>query len=223
MKILIISAEAEPTRNMVNYLRKENFTCETAKDHYTALEKIASFEYDCILLDLSISDMQATIVLEAIKAGKKTSGLIVVSSDPSMPNMTSGYDQHVDDHLLKPIRLSELPTRVSTVIHKRKFEGNKALLINDLVIDLERRTVSVHGIVIDLTRKEYDLLLYLASNRHRVISKNAIAEYLSDDDAINYDKLDFIYSHIKNLKRKLHAVGCGNYIRSLYGVGYRFG
>jgi len=64
--------------------------------------------------------------------------------------------------------------------------------------------------------------LYLASNKNRVISKNAIAEHLSGEQAMSYDNLDFIYSHMKNLKRKLAQAGCSDYIRSLYGMGYKF-
>jgi DNA-binding response OmpR family regulator len=75
---------------------------------------------------------------------------------------------------------------------------------------------------IDLTRMEYALLVFLIANKNRVVSKNAIAEHLSGDDAELLDKFDFIYSHMKNLKRKLTEAGSEDYIKTVYGLGYKF-
>ena len=80
--------------------------------------------------------------------------------------------------------------------------------------------VSKHPV--DVTRKEYDLLLFLLSNKNRVVSKNAIAEHLSGDMAEVFDNFDFIYAHMKNLKKKLNESGCNDYIKTVYGLGYKF-
>lgn len=222
MKILIIEDEVELSQSMVTYLKGENYLCEMAYDCRTALEKIDFFDYDCILLDISLSDGNGLAILKELKANKKTDGVIIISARNSIQDRIEGLNLGADDYLSKPFYLSELSARIAAVIRRRRFEGNKTLVLNELVIDLVGKTVSVEDKPVDLTRKEYDLLLYLASNKNRVISKNAIAEHLSGEEAVSYDNLDFIYSHMKNLKRKLQLAGCGDYIHSIYGMGYKF-
>jgi DNA-binding response OmpR family regulator len=124
--------------------------------------------------------------------------------------------------LTKPFHLSELNARILAVIRRRHFQGQQILVLNELTIDLTAKVVSVQRSPVDLTRKEYDLLVYLAYNKNRVVSKNAIAEHLSGDEAEIFGNYDFIYSHMKNLKKKLQHAGCGEYIRSIYGMGYKF-
>ena len=222
MKILIIEDEATLAQSMATYLKGENYLCELAPDCRTALEKIDSFDYDCILLDISLSDGNGMTILKELKANKKPDGVIIISARNSINDKIDGLNMGADDYLSKPFHLSELSARIAAVIRRRQFGGNEILNFNELLINLSAKTVSVSGTPVDLTRKEYDLLLYLASNKNRVISKNAIAEHLWGEEALGYDNLDFIYSHMKNLKRKLHQAGCSDYIRSMYGMGYKF-
>jgi len=91
-----------------------------------------------------------------------------------------------------------------------------------LTIDLLAKTVSVNSKIVELTRSEYDLLIFLVANKNRVVSKNAIAEHISGDDAELLDRFDFIYSHVKNLKKKLGDAGCEDYVKTVYGLGYKF-
>jgi len=148
--------------------------------------------------------------------------VIVISAKNSIGDRIQGLNLGADDYLTKPFHLSELNARISAVIRRRHFQGQQVLVLNELVVDLPAKTVSVNSRAVDLTRKEYDLLLYLAYNKNRVISKNAIAEHLSGDEAEIFDNFDFIYSHMKNLKKKLQQAGCAEYIKSVYGMGYKF-
>ena len=222
MKILIVEDEIDLAQSMATYLKGENYLCELAPDCRSALEKFDLYDYDCILLDISLSDGNGLNVLKELKANNKTDGVIILSAKNSIDDKIDGLNLGADDYLSKPFHLPELNARIAAVIRRRRFEGNKTLVLNELTIDLVGKTVMVGREPVDLTRKEYDLLLYLASNKNRVISKNAIAEHLSGEQAMSYDNLDFIYSHMKNLKRKLAQAGCGDYIRSLYGMGYKF-
>jgi DNA-binding response OmpR family regulator len=222
MKILIVEDEIDLAQSMAAYLKGENYLCELATDCRTALEKTELFDYDCILLDISLADGNGLNVLKELKANNKTDGVIILSARNSIADKIDGLNLGADDYLSKPFHLPELNARIAAVIRRRRFEGNKTLVLNELVIDVVGKTVTVNQEPVELTRKEYDLLLYLASNKNRVISKNAIAEHLSGEQAMSYDNLDFIYSHMKNLKRKLHTAGCGDHIRSLYGMGYKF-
>ncbi|MCC6288705.1 MAG: response regulator transcription factor [Chitinophagaceae bacterium] len=222
MKILIIEDEPELRKSIVTYLGSENYLCETAVDYQSALDKIESFDYDCILLDITLPDGNGLNILKHLKANKKTEGVIIISAKNAIDDRITGLNLGADDYLPKPFHLSELGARVAAVIRRRKFDGNSIIQLNELAIDTAAKTISVHNKPVDLTRKEYDLLLYLASNKNKVISKNAIAEHLTQDEADVFDNFDFIYAHIKNLKKKLAQAGCTDYIKSIYGMGYKF-
>ena len=222
MKILIVEDEQELLKSMVTYLKGENYLCETASDYATALDKIELFNYDCILLDISLPDGNGLSLLKVLKENKKTDGVIVISARNSIGDRIEGLNLGADDYLAKPFHLSELNARISAVIRRRHFQGQKVLVFNELTIDLTAKTVHVNGKSVDLTRKEYDLLLFLAYNKNRVVSKNAIAEHLSGEETEVFDNFDFIYSHMKNLKKKLQQAGSGEYIKSVYGMGYKF-
>lgn len=222
MKILIVEDEQQLMKSMVTYLRTENFVCEEAPDYKTARQKIELFTYDCILLDVSLPDESGLHLLKELKDNNKTDGVIIISAKNSISDRIHGLNLGADDYLTKPFHLSELNARILAVIRRRRFQGQSVLVFNELTIDLAAKTVSVDNRNVELTRKEYDLLLYLAYNKNRVVSKNAIAEHLSGDDAEIFSNYDFIYSHMKNLKKKLQQAGCKEYIKSIYGMGYKF-
>jgi len=222
MKILIVEDEKELSKSMIAYLKAESYSCELAGDVKTAMAKIESFDYDCILLDISLPDGNGLTILEALKADKKTDGVIIISAKNSIDDRIAGLNLGADDYLPKPFHLSELSARIAAVIRRRRFDGNNVLQLNEISIDTVAKTVYIHTIALDVTRKEYDLLLYLAANKNRVISKNAIAEHLTAGDADGFDSFDFIYAHIKNLKKKMAQTGCTDYIKSIYGMGYKF-
>ena len=222
MKILIVEDEKELMKSMVTYLKGENYLCEEAPDYRSAREKIELYSYDCILLDVTLPDGNGLRLLQELKENKKTDGVIVISARNSIGDRIEGLNLGADDYISKPFHLSELNARIAAVIRRRHFQGQQILVFNELTIDLSAKMVKVDGVVVDLTRKEFDLLLYLAYNKNKVISKNAIAEHLSGEDVEAFDNLDFIYSHMKNLKKKLQQAGCKEYIRSVYGMGYKF-
>lgn len=222
MRIFIVEDEEELSRSMVKYLQQESYLCDTAYSFSEAMNKVETYEYDCILLDISLPDGNGLKVLEALKNDRKTDGVIIISAKDSLDDKISGLKLGADDYLAKPFHLSELSARIEAVIRRKSFQGSNVLTINELSFDLSARVVRVNGKPVDLTRKEYDLLLYLASGKNKVISKNAIAEKISGESADVYDNFDFIYAHIKNLKKKLSAVGCEDYIQSIYGIGYKF-
>lgn len=222
MKILIVEDEKELSKSIVTYLNGESYICEVAPDFMTATEKTELFDYDCILLDISLPDGNGLNVLKELKKNKKTDGVIIISAKNSIDDRITGLNLGADDYLPKPFHLSELSARVASVIRRRRFGGNKVLELNELSVDTLAKTIMVNNNEVELTRKEYDLLLYLVSNKNKVISKNAIAEHLSGDESDVFDNFDFIYAHIKNLKKKLMQAGCADYIKSVYGMGYKF-
>lgn len=222
MKILIVEDERELAKSIVQYLRQESYVCEVAYTANDATEKIMLHDYDCILLDITLPDGNGLKILENLKKEGKMEGVIIISAKNSLDDRVQGLNLGADDYLAKPFHLSELGARVSAVIRRKRFEGKNSINFHDITIDLLGKSVQVLGKELDLTRKEYDLLLFLTSNKNRVVSKNAIAEHLSGDDAEVFDNFDFIYAHMKNLKKKLTEAKSEDYIKTVYGLGYKF-
>jgi DNA-binding response OmpR family regulator len=222
MKVLIVEDERELVKSMVQYLRQESYICEVAYTASEAEEKVAPHNYDCILLDITLPDSDGLKILEKLKQLEKLDGVIIISARNSVDDRIRGLNLGADDYLPKPFHLAELGARVSAVIRRKRFDGSNLLTLHELTVDLLGKTVSVNGRTVDLTRKEYDLLLFVMSNKNRVVTKNAIAEHLSGDVAEVFDNYDFIYAHMKNLKKKLAEANCPDYIKTVYGLGYKF-
>jgi DNA-binding response OmpR family regulator len=222
MKILIIEDEKELSDSIVAYLRAETYTCEVADSFKTAMEKTESYDYDCILLDISLPDGNGLQVLKELKANHKTDGVIIISALNSTDDRIAGLNLGADDYLPKPFHLAELSARIAAVIRRRHFEGGSTIFLNEYCFDISAKSVRIHGEPVELTRTEYELLLYLVTNRNKVVSKNAIAERISGEEAEIFNNFDFIYAHMKNLKKKLTAAGGEDYIKAIYGMGYKF-
>jgi DNA-binding response OmpR family regulator len=196
--------------------------CEIAYTVAHAEEKIVLHDYDCILLDITLPDGNGLTILEKLKKEGKADGVVIISARNSIDDRIKGLNLGADDYLTKPFHLAELGARISAVIRRKRFEGSTKITVHEITIDLLGKTVSINGKIIELTRKEYNLLLFLISNKNRVVTKNSIAEHLSGDDADVFDNFDFIYAHIKNLKKKLSEVSGEDYIKTVYGLGYKF-
>lgn len=222
MKILIIEDEAALAGSIAAYLTDENYLCELASDYHDALEKIEVYQYDCILLDLMLPGGNGMKLLEILRKENKQDGVIIISAKDAIADKVEGLQLGADDYLAKPFHLSELAARIHSVIRRKQFGTTNIIEQNELRIDLLAKTVSVGDQLVSLTKKEFDLLLYFVSNKNRVVSKTAIAEQLSGDVADMFDNYDFIYAHIKNLKRKLQEAGYGNYLKTIYGTGYKW-
>jgi DNA-binding response OmpR family regulator len=222
MKILIIEDEKSLSESIAAYLKQENFICDAVSNYQSAIEKVEMFDYDCILLDIGLPGGNGLGVLRELKVNNKMDGVLIISARNSLEDKVTGLQLGADDYLPKPFHLSELGARIMAIIRRKKINGNNLLRFNGLAIDTLARSVSVNGHDVDLTRKEYQLLLYFIYNRGRVVSKNAIAEHLWGDEMGSAASHDFLYTHIKNLRKKLLAPGGEDYIQSIYGVGYKF-
>lgn len=222
MKILIVEDERSLSTTISAYLKGENYICEVAETFNSALEKVEVYDYDCILLDITLPDGNGLNVLKSLKENKKTDGIIIISAKNSLDDKIDGLNLGADDYLSKPFNLSELNARISAVIRRRHLGGSSILVANEITIDTVSKTVSVQKQPVELTKTEYNLLLFLAINKNRVITKTSIAEHLSGDSAAVYDNFDFIYAHIKNIKRKLAAYNVADPIKTVYGMGYKF-
>ncbi|MEH6305939.1 response regulator transcription factor [Olivibacter sp. CPCC 100613] len=222
MKILLIEDEMELAKAISTYLSGEQYRCELACSYDEGMSKMNQYSYDCIILDLTLPGGDGLKILETLKQSGKDDGVIIISARGSLEDRLQGLTIGADDYLSKPFHLSELAARIYAVIRRRQLGSRNLIRQGALMVDVLARIVTVNGYEITLTRREFDLLVYFISNKNKVISKNAIAEHLSGDFADMLDNYDFIYGHIKNLKKKLSEFGGDNYLKTIYGTGYKW-
>lgn len=219
MKILIIEDEPQMLDNMRQTLEREHYQVETANDYQTASNKIGVYKYDCILLDISLPDGNGLELLKQMKAEGKDEGVIIVSAKDSLDDRLKGLNLGADDYLPKPFHMAELHARVKAVLRRLHFDGQHLIDIGNVCVNPESRQVTVDNKAIELNRKEFDILMYLITNKNRLVTKTALAEHVWGDHIDQMDSFDFIYSQIKNLRKKLEHASLK--IDAVYGVGYK--
>jgi DNA-binding response OmpR family regulator len=222
MKLLIVEDEKALSDAIVEYLTSEGYGCETALNFWAADEKVALYDYDCVLVDISLPDGSGFEVIKELKKRKSEAGIIIISAKNSLDDKITGLEIGADDYMTKPFHLSELNARIKSIIRRRNFGGQTEIIANEIFIIPDEALVKVNNQPIELTKKEYDLLLFLLSNKNRVLTKESIAEHLWGDDMDTSDSFDFIYTHIKNLRRKITEKGGNDYLKTIYGMGYKF-
>lgn len=222
MKVLVIEDEKELSDSIVTYLSAENYLCEQAFTYADAKMKVNVYEYDCVLLDLMLPGGNGLDILCDLRKKRNPVGVIIVSAKDALDDKVRGLAIGADDYMSKPFHLAELSMRIYAVVRRREFSVSNLLESNGVCVNMMDKSVSVNGEAVLLTKSEYELLVFLIGNKNRVVSKSAIAEHLSGEMADMLDNLNFVYTHIKNLKAKLAAAGCSDCIKTVYGMGYKW-
>ena len=221
MKLLVVEDEIKLLQSIQEYFMEEEAVCEGVTTYQQALRKIEDFDYDCIILDINLPGGSGFELLRYLREDKKEDGVIVISARNSLDDKLTGLEVGADDYLTKPFHLSELNVRIKALLRRKYSRGSNVMELGGLQLDLFSRTATCQGQALSLTKNEFNLLLYFMQNQGRVISKKAIAEHLFGEQADELSSLDFVYSHIKNLKRKLKEKGTEDLIQSVYGLGYK--
>ena len=221
MKILIVEDEQALRETLKQFLEKENFTVETASDYREGLMKISDYEYDCLLLDITLPDGNGLKLLEELKRADKPTPVIILSAKDSTDDKIHGLDLGADDYLVKPFDLAELFARIKSVTRRKLQDGNRWISYKNVMVNPEDREVKIGGEEVQLNRKEFDMLYYFISRPEKIFQRTTLAESIWGDHADNADSLDIIYSHVKNLRRKLKQHGAEADIQAVYGIGYK--
>tara|TARA_B110001452_G_scaffold57454_1_gene44576 strand:+ start:3317 stop:3994 length:678 start_codon:yes stop_codon:yes gene_type:complete len=222
MKILIVEDEKELVDDLNEFLDDQGYIIEVAPTTSVAREKIFVYQYDILILDLGLPDGSGLDVLKYVKKHKPQTGIIILTARDSLDDKISGLDLGADDYMTKPFLLSELNARIKSIHRRRNFDGNSTIIFNEIEIDTDKMRVSINDQNLTLTRKEYELILYFVINKNKVLTKESIIEHLWGDHSDMFDSLDFIYTHIKNLRKKMQDMGGTDYLKSVYGIGYKF-
>lgn len=222
MKLLIVEDEQSLADNIRSYLAGGEIICELARTFREAQDKLLDFRYDIVLLDIMLPDGNGLNLLKLLKDSQPETGVLILSAKNALDDRIHGLELGADDYLTKPFHLSELNARLKAIYRRRKFEGRNEVVFQEIKVDTDTHDVLVDETPIVLTLKEYELLLYFISNKSRVLTKQNIAEHLWGDNVDFLDSFDFVYQHIKNLRKKITAAGGQDYIQTIYGLGYKF-
>lgn len=221
MKVLIVEDEADLQSILIDFLAKQKYSYDAVMTYKEASEKIALYDYDCILLDINLPDGSGFKLLDEFHEVNKTEGVIIISARNSVDDKIKGLNLGADDYLTKPFHLTELNARIQAVIRRKKFDTSRKITFANIEIDLAQLLVKVETDQVSLTKKEFDVLQHLIANKNIVVSKNSLLEYIWGDYVDNSLSIDLLSTHLKNLKKKLKQANASVEIRNVYGVGYQ--
>jgi DNA-binding response OmpR family regulator len=222
MKVLIIEDSREMASSLRDFLLRENYICEIASDYKEAEEKLFRFQYDCILLDIMLPGGNGLKLLKQIKSEQQQANVLVISAKNGLEDKVTGLEEGADDYITKPFYLPELHARIRAIYRRKNLNGSNLVQFNEISLNTNTLGVTVNGRNMEVTRKEFDLLLYFIVNKDRVLSRQSIAAHLWGDYTDDLANFDFVYQHVKNLRKKIGAARGIDYIGTVYGIGYKF-
>ncbi|MDL2241711.1 response regulator transcription factor [Bacteroidales bacterium OttesenSCG-928-L03] len=221
MKILLVEDDASLREIITAFLVKKQFVVEAADSFRTAYSKVAIYDYDCILLDIMLPDGSGLSLLEELRRMNKAGNVIIISAKDSVEDKVAGLDLGADDYLAKPFHLAELNARIHSVIRRKVLNGDVFLTLENVRVNTESQEAFVGEHLLELNRKEYDILCYFMTRPNHLIDKTRLAEAVWGDHIDQVDNFDFIYAQIKNLRKKLNEAGSDLEIKAVYGIGYK--
>lgn len=221
MKLLIIEDDASLREIMCRALRDEGYIVETAATFFEAEDKIAGYDYECVMLDIMLPDGNGLTLLKHIKELGKSDRVIIISARDSIEDKVEGLDLGADDYLAKPFYMAELSARIKSVLRRGSNSIGHTMTAGNIVVDMQSRRVSVNGKDVPLLKKEFDILLYFVQRPNHIVDKAVLAEAVWGDHVDTVDDFSFVYAQVKNLRKKLGEAGATVNIKAVYGFGYK--
>lgn len=221
MKLLIIEDESSLQELMTAALRKDGYVVENAMDFTSAMDKVAGYAYDCILLDINLPGGSGFDILDHLKKTRNRSNVIIISARDSIDDKVHGLELGADDYLAKPFHMAELTARIRSVARRSRNDGDMAYKAGNVVLDDVSQKVMVGDRHLNLLKKEFDILKYFIMRPGYTVDKAVLAEAVWGDHIDQTDDFQFVYAQMKNLRRKLADAGADIEIKSIYGFGYK--
>jgi len=221
MRILLIEDDKNTSNVIVNALRAEGFTCDTTETGEDAIQMIKLYQYDGILLDLMLPDMEGMELLRRLRSTKNHTPIIILSALDGIAEKVRGLSAGADDYLEKPCNNKELIARLHAVVRRAMGYADSKITLGRITINLQTKTVKIDGIPLKLTSKEYAILELLMLKRGHTLSKEAFLTHLYDETS-EEPAQKIVDVFICKLRKKLQdAIGTNhNYIETIWGRGY---
>lgn len=222
MKLLVIEDESGLREAIQSFFVKTGEIVLVAANKFEAEDQLITHQFDVIILDITLPDGNGIDLISVIKSTQENASILILSAKNSLDDKINGLDLGADDYLTKPFHMGELNSRIKALVRRNVFRGEDHLDFNEIRINLSEGQVYINGQLLPLTKKEYSLLLYFVNNKNRVLTKESIAEHLWGDQLDLMDNFDFIYTHIKNLRKKIVTNGGEDYLKTVHGIGYKY-
>lgn len=222
MKLLVIEDESGLREAIQSFFIETGEIVLVAANKFEAEDQLISHQFDVIILDITLPDGNGIDLISVIKSTQENASILILSAKNSLDDKINGLDLGADDYLTKPFHMGELNSRIKALVRRNVFRGEDHLDFNEIRINLSEGQVYINEQLLPLTKKEYSLLLYFVNNKNRVLTKESIAEHLWGDQLDLMDNFDFIYTHIKNLRKKIVTNGGEDYLKTVHGIGYKY-
>lgn len=222
MKVLVIEDNMELLSDIKSFLEEEGVICEIAPNYRAAYDKIGFFPYDILIVDITLPDGNGLDIIREVKKENIDTGIIIISAKNAVGDKIRGLEIGADDYLAKPFYMAELNARIKALYRRKAYQGSREIVFNEIKIKPDSHEVFVNEQILTLTKKEYDIIHFFMINKHRLLTKEAIAEHLWGDHIEMADSYKFIYTHLANVRKKIAEMGGTDYIQSIYSVGYKF-
>lgn len=219
MRILVVEDERSLSDAICEGLRDNFFAVDQAFDGREALSKIEiELFYDLIILDIMLPKLDGIALLKELRKRGHKMAVLMLTARSGVDDKVESFTGGADDYLTKPFDFRELLARVHALLRRDKEIKTSVISVRDLVIDTSNNTVSRDNAAIELTKKEFQILVYLALNRGRIVTKEELENHLWDEHASLWS--DTLRTHIKNLRKKIDTGSSKDLIRTLRGIGY---
>ncbi|MCQ6282219.1 response regulator transcription factor [Bacillus sp. EB600] len=218
--ILVVEDETKIARVLKMELEYEGYQVTVEHDGKTGLETALQTDIDLILLDVMLPGLSGIEVLRRLRKENRNTPVILLTARNTTMDKVSGLDHGANDYVTKPFEIEELLARIRACLrdHSQSEEEKSVLKVNDLVIDIDTREVSRHGKTISLTPKEYDFLVYLVTNKNKVVSRDNI---LLNVWGFDYEgETNIIDVTVTHLRKKIDQGFSFPFITTVRGVGY---
>ena len=218
MKVLVIEDEVDLNRSIVKLLKTQQYSVDAAYDGQEALDYIRVSQYDVIISDIMMPQLDGLGVLSYLRNHQIKTPVLMLTAKDSLEDKVTGLDAGADDYLVKPFEFDELLARIRVMLRRNNRENLTNLVqFGDYSLDLAKKTIQHKGVLVDLTSKEYELLECLVCHPNVVLSREQIREHIWDFDYVGESNIIDVL--VKNIRKKL---GNPSIIQTKRGMGYVF-
>jgi len=221
MRLLLTEDEPYLASSLKKYLGNDGFIVDSTSTIRESQKALMSEMYDIVLLDLNLPDGDGLSLLEEIRTEYPRTAVIIITARGEVEDRVKGLNLGSDDYISKPFSMLELSARINAVVRRKFGLKNNSVELDGLSVHLDEMLVKADSDPLPVTKIEYNILRYLALNRGKTVSRISLAEHIWGNEVDDRFSLDFINSHIKNIRKKLKDAGKDQLIKTIYGVGYR--
>ena len=218
MKILVIEDERDLNRIITKHLKKNNYSVDSCFDGQEALDFISYSEYDLIITDIMMPNVDGYEFIDKLRANKNDTPVIMLTAKDTLEDKIMGLDSGADDYIVKPFEFDELLARIRVLMRRNYGLATNIIQIEEVTLDLAKKQVTKSGEIIDLTGKEYEVLEYLMKNKGSILSRDQILNHVWDYEYEGASNIVDVI--IKNIRKKLDRGEGNTIIFTKRGLGY---